>query len=499
MATTTTEKSPAQRLLDALGPVDRFHDHREVGDFGMPTRRSMDEMLARSSHASFEQSRLGPLERVHAFWFAGMSCDGCTVSVTGATSPSVESLLLGAHPGIPPVILHHPVVNMESGPNYLRAHEQALRGELDAPYVIILEGSATDETLATASGGYWSAQGEEPWGPDGESRTVTVDEWIARLAPNAAASIAIGTCATWGGIPSADGNVTGAMSLMDFLGKDYVSAFGLPVVNVPGCAPIGDNFTETVAAILYFLQGFGPLPEFDELGRPAWLFGETVHRHCVRGAYYEEGNFASEFGDPECLVEVGCWGPVVNCNITSRGAINHVGGCMNAGGACIGCTMPGFPDKFTPFYKRPPGSLASTGASRLLGSIIKPLRKVTNDHLNREVRWDLHGDVPSGWAPHKPEPRAWEAVAHRFYDSMRRSTDTGNGKTDAKAWGRRQELSQRQDPSVEPKLPGGTEPTPADVAEELPGHQGNGHAGSHDVRRRSSGKRRRPLRSPTRR
>jgi NiFe hydrogenase small subunit HydA len=142
------------------------------------------------------------------------------------------------------------------------------------------------------------------------------------------------------------------------------------VVNVPGCPPIGDNFTEAVAAIVYFLQGFGPLPEFDELGRPAWQFGETVHRHCTRGAYYEEGKFAKEFGDKECLVEIGCWGPVVNCNITSRGAINHVGGCMNAGGACIGCTMPGFPDKFTPFYKAPPGSLVSSTVSRMVGSLI---------------------------------------------------------------------------------------------------------------------------------
>src|SRR5947208_10951834 len=51
--------------------------------------------------------------------------------------------------------------------------------------------------------------------------------------------------------------------------------------------------------------------EFDELGRPAWLFGETVHRHCPRAGYYEEGVFAREYGDKECLVELGCWGPVV--------------------------------------------------------------------------------------------------------------------------------------------------------------------------------------------
>ncbi|CAN5549152.1 hypothetical protein BH23ACT7_BH23ACT7_03410 [soil metagenome] len=449
MARMLTEATPAQQLLELLGPVDRFHDRSELGDFGMPARAYMEDLAEPMAKAS-AFSRIGPLEKIHAFWFAGMSCDGCTVSVTGATNPSVESLLLGAHPGLPRLILHHPVVNVESGPHFMRAAEMALSGELDGPYVVILEGSIADETRAIATGGYWSAQGEEPWGPDGELRPVTAAEWIARLAANAAASIAIGTCATWGGIPASEGNPTGAMSMMDFLGKDYRSAFGVPVVNIPGCAPIGDNFTETVAAVLYFLQGFGPLPEFDELGRPAWLFGETVHRHCVRGAYYEEGTYAEDFGDKECLVEIGCWGPVVNCNITSRGAISGIGGCMNAGGACIGCTMPGFPDKFTPFYKRPPGSLASTAASRLLGSIIRPLRRYSNDHLNREVRWDLHGDTPTGWARRKSEPNALQEVGHRFYDKMRRSSDTS--KADVQPWGKRAEWTEERDPDRERDL-----------------------------------------------
>ena len=426
-------RTPAEQLLDHLGPVDRFHDRAELGDFGMPARAFQEDYLEPHAYAS-PASRMGPLEKVHAFWFAGMSCDGCTVSVTGAQAPSVESLLLGAHPGLPRVILHHPVVNLESGPNYLRAHENALRGELDAPYVIILEGSITDELKAHATGGYWSGQGEEPWGEGGELRTVSTNEWIARLAPNAAAAIAIGTCATWGGIPAAAGNPTGAMSLMDFLGKDYRSALGVPVVNIPGCAPVGDNFTETVAAILYFLQGFGPLPEFDELGRPAWLFGETVHRHCVRGSYYEEGDFAHAFGDPECLVEIGCWGPVVNCNITSRGAINHVGGCMNSGGACIGCTMPGFPDKFTPFYKPAPGSRVSTTMSRTVGKIVKPLRMHTNQHLNREVRWDVRGEAPTAFARERAEPGALADASHRLYDRLRRRDDKGKG--DADEWGK---------------------------------------------------------------
>src|ERR671932_1586343 len=197
LSTQTSAKTPAERLLDALGPVTRFHeDDQSIGDFGMPAREFMEDFLEPYAKAG-PQSRLGPLEKVHAFWFAGMSCDGCTVSVTGAQAPSIESLLLGAHPGLPRIVLHHPVVNTESGPHYLQAAERAVRGELDAPYVIILEGSAADETTSHPTGASWAGNGEEPWGPAGEERTVSCTEFIARLAPGAAAAIAIGTCATW--------------------------------------------------------------------------------------------------------------------------------------------------------------------------------------------------------------------------------------------------------------------------------------------------------------
>jgi hydrogenase small subunit len=245
-----------------------------------------------------------------------------------------------------------------------------------------------------------------------------VTDWVKKLAPGAAAAVAIGTCATWGGVPAAAGNVTGSMSLMDYLGKDYTSALGVPVVNVPGCAPQGDNFTETVAAVLMFLQGLGPLPEFDELGRPSWLFEETVHRHCTRAGYYEEGDFAQHFGDKQCLVHVGCWGPVVQCNITERGAINHMGGCMVAGGPCIGCTMPGFPDKMSPFYKRPPGSALSGGISTAYGSAIRRLRRTTMRADNFEPLWDKTGEVPTPWARESRKPTTASKVMGFFYKKL---------------------------------------------------------------------------------
>ena len=378
-----------------------------------------------------EKHPLGPLKVVHAFWLAGMSCDGCSIAVVGATNPSVESLLTGTVAGLPKVVLHHSVLSVEAGEEFIHNYELAERGELGAPYVVIYEGSIADERIAAATGGYFSAMGVEKLGKDANGdervRPIPTSEWLKRLAPGAAAVIAIGTCATWGGIPAAAGNPTGSMSLMDFLGRDFRSAFGLPVINIPGCSPVGDNFTETVAMVLLFLQGIGPLPEFDELGRPAWLFNETVHQRCVRAGFYEEGTFAKEYGDKECLVEVGCWGPVVQCNITSRGAINHMGGCMNTGGICIGCTMPGFPDRFAPFYVKPPGTILSSNLSRTYGSVIRRLRRITQEFANHETRWSWKGEVPSGWG-NLPNPTWLHRGIHFFYEKWQHIGTTSPGR-----------------------------------------------------------------------
>ncbi len=354
-----------------------------------------------------------PLNKIYAFWLAGMSCDGCSISVTGASEPSIEDLLLGRIPGLPRVILYHPVLSAEAGEEFIRNFELAAEGKLDAPYVIILEGSAVDDSLI-AGEGYWVGLGAREGHEDGR-KVISVMEWIDRMAPGAAAAIAIGTCATWGGVPAAIGNATGAMGLMDYLGKEYRSAFGLPVINIPGCAPVGDNFTEVVAMILHFLQGTGPLPEFDELGRPAWQFRDTVHNRCVRGGYFEEGIFAQKYGDPECLVELGCWGPVVQCNIVERGALRHHGGCMNQGGICIGCTMPGFPDKFSPFYQQPPGSAVSSTMATASGKVMRLLRSFTQHSANRETSWHPKSEIPSGWALQRRPEQLIERFVHYFY------------------------------------------------------------------------------------
>lgn len=284
--------------------------------------------------------QLGPIEKVYLIWLGGGSCEGCSVATTGATHPRIEQLLTGAVPGLPRVELVHSLLAVESGSNWIENLVMAERGELDAPYVLVWEGSVADESIAGE--GSWSALGVDPW----DGREVTSSEWLRRLAPGAAALVAVGTCAAWGGIPAAEGNPTGSMSVGDHLGAGYRSAAGVPVVRIPGCAPIGDNVLETLASLLLALNGLAPLPELDAQGRPAWLFAETAHEQCHLRHYYDKGVFSQASAEGECLVELGCWGPVVDCNMAERGMIDGRGGCMSMGGICIGCTMPGFPDRF---------------------------------------------------------------------------------------------------------------------------------------------------------
>ena len=154
------------------------------------------------------------------------------------------------------------------------------------------------------------------------------------------------------------------------------SQAGIPLVCVPGCPVQPDNFMEVVLYLLNQAAGRHPMIPLDEQLRPTWLFGSTVHEGCDRGGYYEQADFAGplEAGSRKCIVKLGCWGPVVQCNVGKRGWINGIGGCPNVGGVCIGCTMPGFPDKFMPFLQEPPGAQLSTTAVVMYGKTVRALR-----------------------------------------------------------------------------------------------------------------------------
>src|SRR3954447_21126499 len=336
------------------------------------------------------------VEEVHILWISeGMSCDGDSVSITAAGQPGIEDVLLGAIPGIPKVHLHNKVLSPTlGGEEFLAPFRAAARGELDAPYVLVIEGSIPNENIN--GDGYWTSFGND----EATGEPLTLNWWIDKLAPGAWGVIACGTCATYGGIHAMAGNPTGAMGLADYLGKSFRSAGGLPIVNVPGCPVQPDNMMETVLYLLYQAAGLSPVIPLDEQLRPTWLFGKTVHEGCDRAGYYEQGDFAHEYGSPKCLVKIGCWGPVVNCNVTKRGWMRGIGGCPNVGGICIACTMPGFPDKFMPFMDEPPGAHLSAGGIGTYGKIIRMLRAITNNTANKEPKWRHTGTkLTTGYQP----------------------------------------------------------------------------------------------------
>src|SRR4051812_38089399 len=181
---------------------------------------------------------------IHVLWInAGLSCDGDSVALTAATQPSIEEIALGALPGLPQIAVHWPLIDFECGPNggaddFLEWFFKADRGELE-PFVLVVEGSIPNEQLHDE--GYWCGFGNDPM--TGQPRTTS--EWLDRLAPKATAIVAVGTCATYGGIHAMAGKPTRAMGVPGYLGGGGEAKARIPIVCGPGCPIQPGNPSET--------------------------------------------------------------------------------------------------------------------------------------------------------------------------------------------------------------------------------------------------------------
>ena len=241
---------------------------------------------------------------VHVLWLtSGLGCDGDSVAMTAARNPSFEDLIRGCYPGAPAVIMYNPLLAYETGDEFMRAWFDAAVGRLD-PFILVLEGSVPNEDISGE--GYWATMGVDPATGD----PISTCTWIDRLAPRAASVLALGTCATFGGIPAMRNNPTGAMGLRDYLGWSWRSRLDVPIVNLPGCPAQPDNITETLLHLSLHAAGAAPVIDVDEHGRPRWLFARTVQQGCGRAGFAEHGVFAQTPADHRgCLVKLGCKGP----------------------------------------------------------------------------------------------------------------------------------------------------------------------------------------------
>ena len=277
-------------------------------------------------------SLLGNLEKVLAagggppiIWLSGASCTGCTVSLANRVSASVPKdvgdLLIDS-------------VNLAYHPNLMGAAGDlavsTLRTVVNSKnYVLAVEGG-----IPTAFNGYACVLWTE------DNREVTAMEAVKSLAPNAKAILSIGTCASFGGIPSAKPNPAQIQSVKTVANK--------ATINIPGCPSHPDWIIGTIAKLLG-----GVTPQLDSYGRPTAFFtSSTVHDRCPRN----EKDWALNFGiNARCLQGLGCKGPNTHADCPSRLWNNRTNWCIGANTICLGCTESGFPDGFSPFF-------TSTGA-----------------------------------------------------------------------------------------------------------------------------------------
>ena len=284
-------------------------------------------------------------QRPPVIWLHFQDCTGCTETLLRTSRPGVADLILNIID-----LEYHETLMPGSGK---QAEEQlaSAMNRYAGKYVLVCEGS-----IPTKEQGIYFKLGGKPG-------TQLLEEAAAR----AGAIIAIGSCASWGGLPSSGDNPTGANGVADLIK-------GVPIVNLPGCPPNPYNLMGTV---LEFVRT-GALPELDSSLRPKFAYDRLIHEQCPRRAHFDSGRFAQMFGDDGhrhgwCLYKLGCKGPDTHAACSTR-HFNEMPDVwpIGIGAPCVGCTekeiafkVPMFQQasvhNFTPPATYPP---IETGAGR---------------------------------------------------------------------------------------------------------------------------------------
>ena len=263
-----------------------------------------------------------PAQRPPVIWLHFAECTGCSEAVLRSQYPYVDDLVLEILS-----VEYHETIMAAAG---LQAEDQlhASLKKYEGKFICVVEGA-----IATNYDGSYGKIGGR-----------TFMEIAKEVCTKAAGVICIGSCSSFGNIQAAAPNPGGY--------KGVGEALGIKTVNIAGCPPNPVNFVGTVLNYLLL----GKLPALDDLGRPLFAYGKTIHDQCPRRAHFENDEFVTEFGSEEaaagyCLYKVGCRGPETynNCPIAKYN--DGTSWPVEAGAPCIGCSEPNFWDKFTPFYE----------------------------------------------------------------------------------------------------------------------------------------------------
>ncbi|WP_461393404.1 hydrogenase small subunit [Deferrisoma sp.] len=248
-------------------------------------------------------------ERPALLWLQAQSCSGCSVSLLNADRPGPAELVTRYF-----ALRFHPTLSAATGPTAL----EALAKAIDAGgYLLAVEG-AVPAGMPDAC-----TVGEEP-----------LAEVLDRAARRATAVVAVGTCASFGGIPAAPPNPTGAVPVRAFLKDRGVSS---TVVNVPGC-PAHPDWIVGTAVLALRPAGL----RLDDEARPLAFFARPVHDQCPHFAQYERQEFARAPGEDGCLFQLGCQGVLTHSDCPWRGWNAGVNWCVRGRAPCTGCARPGF-------------------------------------------------------------------------------------------------------------------------------------------------------------
>ncbi|MCP3666710.1 MAG: HupU protein [Gammaproteobacteria bacterium] len=277
---------------------------------------------------------------LNMLWLQSGGCGGCSLSLLNAENPDLLNRLESA--GIN--LLWHPMLSEASGAEMIDILESIEASELTLD-ILCIEGSVL--TGPNGSGLFHLLSGTGR----------PMQAWIEMLAGRAGYTLAIGSCAAFGGITAGGDNPSEAVGLQyldaipgGLLGVDYLSKTGLPVINVAGC-PTHPGW---VLGTLVQLSQMGlSAVDLDEQRRPRSYTDHLVHHGCPRNEYYEFKASAAAPSQLGCMMEhLGCLGTQAHadCNLQLW---NGEGSCLRGGYACINCTAPGFQEPGHCFMETP--------------------------------------------------------------------------------------------------------------------------------------------------